>query len=260
MKRIGMVLILVISSLTQSLFADTLNIIGIPGAPYRFYNDENKLVGFDVDILHEIMTTLDVEYKIELLDSSTRLTQMWQSPDVDMVFTLSKKAQRIKLLTFAEESHINLSWNFFIRKENKGKIFFNRYEDLAGLRIDATNGFAYTPEFWQAAQEGLFTLDTVVNNRLNLKKLVHGRFDTFASNTIETLYSAKQSGYLDEIDYLDKPLKQKTYFNTFVKASDYPNLDRVIQGYNQELKRMKRDGRYNLIYQKYFGQIHEPLK
>jgi len=92
MKRIGMVLILVISSLTQSLFADTLNIIGIPGAPYRFYNDENKLVGFDVDILHEIMTTLDVEYKIELLDSSTRLTQMWQSPDVDMVFTLSKKS------------------------------------------------------------------------------------------------------------------------------------------------------------------------
>jgi len=257
MIKMGFMLILVLSLLTRSLLAETLNIIGIPGAPYRFYNEENQLVGFDVDILNEVMTTLDLEYKIELLDSSTRLTQMWQSPDVDMVFTLSKKAQRLKLLTYAEAPHINLSWNFFIRKENKEKIFFNRYEDLAGLRIGATSGFAYTPEFWQAAQEGVFTLDTVVNNTLNLKKLVHGRFDTFASNTIETLYSAKQSGYLDEIDYLDKPLKQRPYFNTFVKASDYPDLDEVIKGYNKVLKEMKQDGRYQVIYQAYFGQIHD---
>jgi len=257
MIKMGFMLILVLSLLTRSLLAETLNIIGIPGAPYRFYNEENQLVGFDVDILNEVMTTLDLEYKIELLDSSTRLTQMWQSPDVDMVFTLSKKAQRLKLLTYAEEPHINLSWNFFIRKENKGKIFFNSFEDLTGLKIGATSGFAYTPEFWQAAQEGVFTLDTVVNNTLNLKKLVHGRFDTFASNTIETLYSAKQSGYLDEIDYLDKPLKQRPYFNTFVKASDYPDLDEVIKGYNKVLKEMKQDGRYQVIYQAYFGQIHD---
>lgn len=255
----GLLFLMLVSLFSQGLRADTLNIIGIPGAPYRFYNAENELVGFDVDILDEIMSTLDVEYRIKLIDSSMRLTQMWQDPDVDMVFTLSKKAQRIEYLFYAAESHINISWNFFILKENKGKIFFNTYEDLAGLRVGATNGFAYTPAFWNAAREGVFTLDTVVNNTLNLKKLIHGRFDTFASNTIETLYSAKQSGYLDDVIYLEPPLKQTPYFNTFVKVSDYPHLDDLIQGYNHELKQMKQDGRYQRIYQKYFGQTQETL-
>lgn len=252
----GLLLFSLVAFISQSLRAETLNIIGIPGAPYRFYNAEDKLVGFDVDILDEIMTTLGVDYQIKLIDSSTRLTQMWQNSDVDMVFTLSKKDQRIKFLTYADESHINISWNFFILKKNKEKIYFKNYEDLAGLKVGATRGFAYTPAFWQAASEGVFTLDTVVNNSLNLKKLVHGRFDTFASNTVETLYKAKQSGYLDDIVYLEKPLKQTSYFNTFVKVSDYPNLGAVIQGYNHELKEMKLDGRYKRIYQRYFGQTH----
>lgn len=203
MKKVEFIFFLVACLFTHSSSADTLHIIGIPGAPYRFYNDDNQLVGFDVEILDEIMGQLEVDYQIELVNSSTRLTQMWKDPNVDMVFTLSKKPQRFELLTYAKESHINLNWNFFIRKENIGKIFYNSYEDLAGLRVGATTGFAYTPDFWKAAEEGVFILDTVVNNKLNLKKLIHNRFDTFASNTIETLYSAKLEGYLDEITYLE---------------------------------------------------------
>lgn len=253
MKRMGLQLCITLFVVAGNVYADTLNIIGIPGAPYRFYNEDDKLVGFDVDILNEIMDKLNVEYHIELVNSSTRLTKMWQSPDVDMVFTLSKKQERLELLTYAKESHINLSWNFFIRKENEHKIFFDSYEDLAGLNVGATSGFAYTTAFWEAAEQGVFTLDTVVDNKLNLKKLVHGRFDTFASNTIETLYSAKQAGYLNEITYLQKPLKQTPYYNTFVKASDYLNLKGLIHDYNRELSMMKEDGRYQIIYQKYFG-------
>ena len=255
MHRKGILLFLMFALSANTLLADTLKIIGIPGAPYRFYNEDNKLTGFDIEILDEIMGKLDLDYQVELVSSSTRLTKMWQDSDVDMVFTLSKKPQRFNLLTYAEEPHINLNWNFFIRKESIGKIHYNSYTDLAGLRVGATSGFAYTPGFWKAAEEGVFTLDTVVNNNLNLKKLVHGRFDTYASNTVETLYKAKLEGYSDDIVYLEKPLKQKPYYNTFVKASDYNGLERVMKGYNQELKAMKQDGRYQAIYQSYFGQI-----
>lgn len=256
MQRLKSLFVTLSILLSPSLLADTLKVIGIPGAPYRFYNENHQLVGFDVEILDEIMDKLGIKYHIDLLSSSARLTKMWQDPNVDMVFTLSKKAQRFKFLTYADEAHINLSWNFFIRKENKNKIFFNGYEDLSGLNIGATQGFAYTPEFWQAAKDGIFSLDMVVNNNLNLKKLVHGRFDTYASNTVETLYVAKQAGYLNEIDYLAKPLKQTPYYNAFVKASDYKGLDKLIQAYNHELKEMKQDGRYDEIYLRYFGVKH----
>lgn len=257
MDRKGSLIFIALTLVSGSLLADTLKIIGIPGAPYRYYNEDNQLVGFDVDILDEIMTQLGVDYHVELINSSTRLTKLWQDPDIDMVFTLSKKPQRLSLLTYADEPHLNLSWNFFIRKENLGRVSYQSYADLTGLVVGATQGFAYTPGFWQAAEEGVFTLDTVVNNNLNLKKLVHGRFDIFPSNTTETLFQAKREGYLDEIAYLKKPLKQTPYYNSFVKASNYAGLADIMSGYNKELKAMKQDGRYQTIYQAYFGPSME---
>ena len=240
-------LILVLSLLTQSLLAETLNIIGIPGAPYRFYNEENQLVGFDVDILNEVMTTLDLEYKIELLDSSTRLTQMWQSPDVDMVFTLSKKAQRLKLLTYAEEPHINLSWNFFIRKSNEGKIKYDTLDDLKGLKVGATKSFAYTDEFWAADLD----LDVMPNNDKQLKKLINNRFDVVPMTTLSTLHKARINGQIDKITFLPKVLVYTKLYNTFTKTSTYPNKAKLIREYNLTIKKLTKSGQIQAIFDKY---------
>ncbi len=235
------------------IFAHPLKIVGIPGAPLRYINEANDLVGIDVDIVDTIMKRLDIDYEIELLNSSTRLKKLWQDPNVDMILTYSHKAERFQYLTYAKHSHITLGWNFFVRKENLGKIHFNKIDDLAGLNVGATLGFAYTPEFWQAAEDGVFELDTVVKNELNLKKLVHGRFDTFANIREDTLYQAKVAGYLDEIAYLPTSLKEKKYYNTFVKVSNYPNLASVMVRYDEELLKMKQDGSIDRIYKKYFA-------
>ena len=235
------------------IFAHPLKIVGIPGAPLRYINEANDLVGIDVDIVDTIMKRLDIDYEIELLNSSTRLKKLWQDPNVDMILTYSHKAERFQYLTYAKHSHITLGWNFFVRKENLGKIYFNKIDDLAGLNVGATLGFAYTPEFWQAAEDGVFELDTVVKNELNLKKLVHGRFDTFANIREDTLYQAKVAGYLDEIAYLPTSLKEKKYYNTFVKVSNYPNLASVMVRYDEELLKLKQDGSIDRIYKKYFA-------
>lgn len=232
--------------------SDALKIVGIPGAPLRYIDEANNVVGIDVDIIDTIMKRLDIEYEVELLNSSTRLKKLWRDPNVDMILTYSHKAERFKHLTYAKQSHITLGWNFFVRKENLSKIDFKKLEDLSGLKVGATLGFAYTPAFWEAAEEGIFKLDTVVKNELNLKKLVHGRFDTFANIREDTLYQAKVAGYLDEIAYLPTPLKEKKYYNTFVKVSDYPHLSRVMVRYDEELLKMKQDGTIERIYKKYF--------
>ncbi len=96
MQRLKSLFVTLSILLSPSLLADTLKVIGIPGAPYRFYNENHQLVGFDVEILDEIMDKLGIKYHIDLLSSPARLTKMWQDPNVDMVFTLSKKAQPLK--------------------------------------------------------------------------------------------------------------------------------------------------------------------
>lgn len=245
-------LLLVGMLLANVCLAQPFKIVGIPGAPLR-YIEEGNVVGIDVDIVDAIMKRLNIEYEVVLLNSSTRLKKLWQDPNVDMILTYSHKEERFRHLTYAKQSHITLGWNFFVRKENFVKIDYEKPEDLAGLKVGATLGFAYTSEFWEAAEEGIFKLDTVVKNELNLKKLVHGRFDTFANIREDTLYQAKLAGYLDEIAYLPTPLKEKKYYNTFVKVSDYPNLENVIARYDEELLKMKLDGSIDNIYKKYFA-------
>lgn len=234
-------------------YAHNFKVVGIEGAPLRFYDDTNTLVGIDVDIIDTIMQRLNVKYDIEIVKSSTRLKYLWQDSDVDMILTYSYKAERAVHLYYPKQSHVTLSWNFFILKANIGKFDYNSMIDLKGLKVGATNGFSYTKAFWEAAGAHLFEVDTVVKNDLNMKKLLRGRFDTYANSRIDTLYQAKKGGYFDKITYLKKPLKEKQYFNTFVRVSDYPNMESIKRLYDIELESMRRNGELDVIYAKYLG-------
>jgi polar amino acid transport system substrate-binding protein len=194
---------------------------------------------------------LKIKYHVDLISSSSRLKNMWQNKQADMVFTFSYKESRAKYLVFAEESHLHISWNFFILKKNEGTIFYKTFKDLKGLEIGATKGFAYTKEFWDAADSGILTVETVPINKLNMRKLRERRMDVVPMNTLVALYEAKQEGYLGEITYLPKPLKSKPYYNTFVRESDYPGLNKIIKKYDEELKKMKQDGTLKRILASY---------
>lgn len=239
--------------------AHNFKIVGIEGAPLRYYDENRELVGIDVEVIETIMKRLEVTYEIEIVNSSTRLKHLWHDPDVDMILTYSYKKERAKYLYYPKQSHVTLSWNFFLLKENLGKFSFETLNDLEGLRVGATQGFSYTKEFWEAADSGVFILDLVVKNELNMNKLLRGRFDTYANSRIDTLFQARQGGYLDEIAFLEKPLKEKEYFNTFVKVSDYPYIKSIRRRYDNELKKMQDNGELKIIYDKYLGS-HESYR
>ena len=108
---------LMLIAFIPACFADTFKIVGIPGAPLRYVNASDEVVGMDVDIVKTIMDRLGIKYEINLLNSSTRLKKLWQDPNVDMILTYSHKAERFEHLIYAEQSHITLGWGFFVREE-----------------------------------------------------------------------------------------------------------------------------------------------
>lgn len=248
-------LLLILSLLFISNFSYSKNLViaGIPEKPNRWQDSAGNYQGIDVDIVDYIMKKMGITYVITLEDSSTRLTKNWKSktPDYDMVFTYSKKTEREEYLYYADESHISISWHLFYLTQNEGKYKFDRFDDLKDLRIGVTKGFAYTPEFLEIANSGLFRKDAVVKNQLQIKKLLKNRIDLVPLNTLATLYESKLKGYRDKISYLEKPLKSKPYYNTFVKASNYPNIDKIRLEYDAILKRMKKDGTLAQILAKY---------
>lgn len=251
LRKIIIVFILCFS-IFQFSFARDFIIAGIPEAPLRFYNPTTgKLTGIDIDIISYIMDKMDIKYRILLVDSSTRLKALSKAGKYDIVFTYSYNKDRDKYLYYPKESHITITWNFFILKKNEGKIKYNTFEDLRGYNVGATKGFSYIPAFWEAASKGILTLDTVVKNELQMRKLLTGRIDILPYNTNVGLYESHIGGYSDKITYLKKPLKKKKYFNTFPRKSDYPNMENIKKRYDKILKKMKEDGTLVKIFAKY---------
>lgn len=253
MKKIILMMVLFIVVMSNSVIARDLIIAGIPEEPNRWINKNGKMVGIDVDIIDYIMKKMNISYKIILENSSARLEAMLRKdkPEYDMVFTYSKSVDREKYLKYAEESHISFSWNFFILKSNEKKFKFDSYADLKGLKIGITKGMSYSDEFWEAVEEGTLTVDEIVKNELQLDKLLKKRIDAVPLNTKTTLYEAKREGVLGEITYLPKSIKEKPYYNTFVKKSDYPRLEEIEKKYDEILKQMKKDGTLKKILLKY---------
>lgn len=234
---------------------------GIPEVPVRYVDPVDGVIkGLDVDVLEHILGRLKVPYQIRLESSSARLESNWRQGKLyDMVFTYSLKEDRLPHLLYAREAHIYNNWHFFVLRENLPRFRYDSLGDLKGWRVGATQGFSYTKEFWAAVEAGTWHTDLVTQNELQMRKLLHGRIDIVPLPAMVTLYGARQEGYAERIAYLPKPLKSDAYYNTFVKASDYPGLPALAQRYDEELRRMKEDGSLRAIYRKNGLEEHYPF-
>lgn len=227
-----------------SLNARDLIIAGIPEEPNRWIDEKGIPRGLDVDIIDYVMKKLGVPYRVVLVSSSARLEANFKAvPAVyDMVFTYSFNEERDRYLQYARESHVSFNWNFFYLKENEGKYVFNDYRDLAPWTIGITRGISYSDEFLKAVRDIPLKVDEIPNNELQLDKLLAKRFDLVPLNTKIALYEIYRRGLQDRVSYLPKPIKNREYYNTFVRFSNYPGLPEIARRYDEILREMKADG------------------
>jgi polar amino acid transport system substrate-binding protein len=205
-----------------------------------------SLQGIDIDIIKLVMKEIGIPFNIRLIKSGSRIIKEAKSGNVDMVLSFSKKKDRT-YLKYPDNSYKDVSWNFFIRKENLRKITYESFNDLRGLIVGATQDWSYTKEFWNSGLD----FSIVTNDKQQLLMLYRGRIDVVPLNTISAIYEINQDGYSDDIIYLPKSLKSKPYFNAFVTNSDYPNKEKIMGKYDSIISRMKRDGTLQKIFNKY---------
>ncbi len=236
----------------EIIYSQDFVIAGIKSPPLHF-SEDSKIQGINIEIFDLISKKTGITFKYEIYDSVPRLFRQLKKGSADMTFQISREADRMVWLTYPEESYINLSWNFFILLKNREKIKYESFQDLEGLVIGIVHEVSYTPEFLNAGLK----FDTSTNMRLQLKKLLVGRFDTAPLTTMNTLYIAKKQGVLDQLTYLPKPLKSKPYYAAFSKASKHPLKEKLFQQYDHLIQKMKEDGTIKKIYEKYLGKDYQ---
>ncbi|MEH6403926.1 MAG: transporter substrate-binding domain-containing protein [Sneathiella sp.] len=222
-------------------------VIGDQEPIFRYTDDTGQTTGIDIEIIDLIMKELKIPYKFNLIKSTARGVAEAKSGKADMLMSKIMKEDRKLYLTYPQENYRNIAWNFFIRKEDEGKIKYDSLDDLKGLRVGATKSFAYTEEFWAADLD----LDVIPSNDKQLKKLINNRFDIVPMTTLSTLHKAKNNGQIDKIAYLPKVLVYTKLYNIFTKASTYPNKEELIREYDIALKKLKKSGQIQAIFDKY---------
>ncbi len=133
---------------------------------------------------------------------------------------------------------------FFFRKDNPLRTWSD-LDDLRAFVIGATGGFTYTPEFWQAEKSGRLQIEVVMEQELNLAKLMRGRIDLYPGSKasvmrlLRTHYSVEQQRL---IDFHPKPLVSSTLHLLFPDVS--PRSPVLLERFNEGLQKLHVSGRY----------------
>ncbi|WP_168188271.1 ABC transporter substrate-binding protein [Hahella sp. CCB-MM4] len=241
-------MIVMLLSLGEEAQARKLVIAGVEEAPLKMYFNRDYY-GIDIDVIREALKRMGVDFRFTLIDVGARMLRMAELGQVDMVIAVSRKPSREAYLYYPEASYLELTWHFFIRKEDADKIHFDRLSDLKGHRIGATKGYAYTKDFWSSR----LRLMEVNSNEQQIPLLMAGRIDAVPLNTLVSRYELKLAGLQDKVIFLPNPLSSASYYNAFSRHSTYPDIEGLVQRYSDTIQEMKADGTIGEIFNKYLN-------
>ncbi|MGB9814056.1 MAG: PAS domain S-box protein [Thermovenabulum sp.] len=215
--------------------------------PYEFLEAGGIFKGFNVDIMNtiSIYTGLEVEYvPMEWSEAVKAL----EEGSVDAVLGMAKSPGREKKFDFSIPILVN-SRVLFTKRDNT-KI--NSLNDLIGKKVALQKG--------DIAEEIIKKVEDVEVIREKtqyeaLMDLVESKADAFIGNKYASLYFVKKNNLEKLVKIVNGPLSESDYCIA-VKKGNYKLLGLINSG----LERMKKDGVYNKIYEKWFGEEFVDVK
>jgi polar amino acid transport system substrate-binding protein len=229
------------------------------------YMENGILKGIDVDITEQIMTTLGLPYEIKAYPWA-RAWMMVSNGKADAVLSISHKASREDALYYTDEQrefaatgtlppdYLWMSeYVFFVKTKFADTYSFESYDQLhqAGYRIGKNRGYSYNDAFKEATLPG----KEFHNTKDGLRALVDEQIELYPMDKTVGLATLKEMGLLASVTYLPKPLFSKPYLVPFVRASNYPKIESVMQRFNDELRAMRKRGDVERIRLKYINKL-----
>lgn len=211
-------------------------------APFEYYDDNNQLTGFDVDIANKICEKL--EYNCSFVSQSfDSLIPSLKTRRIDAAISgIDITDERSKQVDFTQPYYEN-SAKFIIQKDA-----FKTKEDLKGKRVGIQNGTTHQKYLMEKHPEvEVVSYDSYQYAVLDLK-----------ANRIDAIFS--DSAVADEwlnkeptLAQLDQNIVDPDYFGKGLGIAVRNNNNELLSNFNKALDEMKQDGSYQVIYDKWFA-------
>ncbi|MDN6664392.1 MAG: transporter substrate-binding domain-containing protein [Tetragenococcus koreensis] len=210
--------------------------------PSSFYDDDNQLVGYDVDVAREVAERLDVDIEFEEYNVDGQISSL-QNENTDFAandFSLNSDREENFLLS----SPIKYSFASLIVREGDDS-GIHSLEDLEGKKAAGEPNTSYMRAAEQYGAE-LVTYDNATNEQY-LTDVANGRTDT----VVNDYYLQKMT--TEALTDIPVKILDDVYFNLdhngFLFEKDHEALHEKV---NEVLAGMKDDGTLKEISEEYF--------
>ncbi len=216
-------------------------------APMGFRDENNKIVGFDVDLAQEVFKRNDLELVLQPIDWTMKEAEL-NAGNIDMIWNAYTITEERKEKVAFTKPYLD-NRQVIVTLEGSG---IKSKSDLAGKKVAAQTGSSAVdamntePELVKSFDGGEPVLfDT---NNEAFMDLEAKRVDAVVADEVLARYYIKQKG-ADKYTILDEDFGDEEYGIGFRKQDK-----KLLEMVDKTLDEMRKDGSYDLIYQKWFGK------
>ncbi|MBN2899582.1 MAG: transporter substrate-binding domain-containing protein [Clostridia bacterium] len=209
--------------------------------PFEYVDTNGVYKGFNIDIMHAIAIEMGLDINIVPMrwrDARIAL----EAGRVDVIEGITETDERRERLLFSEP-HLVTSQTIFISKDND---YIKSLKDLEDKVV--------------AVQENDVSIDLLStvphikivteSNQLHaLELLVEGKADAYVGNRETGLYSIQKYEYYDRVKVIGSTMNQKNYCIAVTRENE-----ELLNILNEGLRIIKKNGIYDKIYNKWFGE------
>jgi len=237
---IKMISVLVAMSVGSSCFAASNFKIMTEEYPPFSYTEKGKITGLSTEIVVELASRIGHSTDIKSVPWA-RGYGLVQKKENMILYSMVRSESRENLFKWVGPL-APLNYVFFAKKGNDIKL--DSLEDAKGIgRIGTYKDDA--AEIYLKAN-GFTNIDSVVQDKLNLPKLLSGRIDLWAAGEVQGIQYAKDKGVEDQIEKV-LVINETQLYIAFSKSTS----DVDISTWQKALDGMKEDGVYDTIVKKY---------
>lgn len=215
--------------------------------PFGYVDSAGKNLGFDVDLARALAQRLfDDENKVELVTvtSGNRIPFLYSEWIDFIIATMTVTDERRQVLEFSEPYFLSGSL-LLVPKAST----IRGLEDLAGKKVAVIEGAIQDKDLEQVAPKATRIRFGRVSEAIEALK--GGRVDAFAQDDVLILSLAKEN---PDLRAVGKAFIPRPYAIAVRKGER-----ELIKWVNDQLARMKRDGTYEGLWKKHFGDVEAAL-
>jgi polar amino acid transport system substrate-binding protein len=246
MKRVVIALAALVLS-GSSASAQSMKVYTELSPPNQFNGPDGKLTGIAVDLVQEIQKRIGNKDPIEVVPWARGYQEVQNDPNV-ILFTMARTKDRNPLFRWVGPV-VESTYCFYAKADSK--LVVKSLDDAKKLgsigvyRNDVRDLFL--------TKAGFTNLDRSTDNETNVKKVMAGRLDVFASARNGVSELAKAAGFKAEDFKEIFPFFKVQLYITLSKATP----ESTITAWTNAFESLKKDGTFERIYKKYLPS--EPL-